>query len=137
MRIIKQLLIWTSAFMLLTTPVYATAQTGESNHNVPARKETDSGKVKGIDPLKQGVISAAETAPITYMFRITNSLRLFLRIPARNSSPVFSFENVTLLYSVHKMPVSRILLDKYLISRRLCCFPPCRYYVFALREIVI
>ncbi|MDR1331269.1 MAG: hypothetical protein LBK07_04120 [Tannerella sp.] len=95
------------------------------------------GTVMPVHPLRPDLIRAAETAPLTCMYRITNSLRSFVRIPARNIHHSISFEKVILLYSVHKKSLSRIFIRKHAFNTFLCPHSPCRYYVFALREILL
>ncbi|MDR1406563.1 MAG: hypothetical protein LBJ23_00780 [Tannerella sp.] len=105
-----------------------------------ARVSSDDGRKDAlipVNPFRPGMIRAAETSPFTYMFRIVNNLRSFLRIPARNIHQSFSFEKVTLLYSVHKKSLSRIFICKHTSNIFLCPRTSCQYYVFALREIII
>jgi len=103
----------------------------------PVRQQACSDAVVKRVEQSEGAIRAAETSPVTYMFRITNSLRSVVRIPARTSNPQFSFEKVTILYSVHKTPLNRIFIRNNARATSMSPVPSRRYYVFALREIVI
>ncbi|MDR1602978.1 MAG: hypothetical protein LBS42_11205 [Tannerella sp.] len=96
-----------------------------------------SRRIDTVNPFQQGIVRAAETSPFTFMFRLADNLRSFVRLPARNMHQSFSFENVILLYSVRKKSLSRIFIRKHASSTSLLRSSSCRFYVFALREILV
>jgi hypothetical protein len=108
-------------------------QTGVRMSSLPA----DSRRIDTVNPFRQDVVRAAETSPFTFMSRLADNLRSFVRLPARNVHQSFSFENVILLYSVRKKSLGGIFIRKHASSTSLFCCSSCRYYVFALREILV
>jgi hypothetical protein len=114
-------------------------------HEKPSAGQTtsesfDSKKSNGenpVNPFREGMIRAAETSPFTCTSRIINNLRSFIRVPVGNTCQSFSFENVILIYSVHKKSLNRIFIRKHASSTSLFLYSSCRYYVFALREIIV
>lgn len=65
-------------------------------------------------------------------------LRLY---PGRSSeSGIFLFflsQNVLSSFSFRKDTLSDIFLKKHSLRQNSVCFPPCKYFVFALRKIII
>lgn len=126
-----------SGCLLLQLALRPVESNGKQAAGRTASSSAASGTIDTVNPFRQDIVRAAETGPFTFMFRLADNMRSFMRLPARNTHQGFSFENVVLLYSVHKKSLHRIFIRRHASSTSLFRCSSCRYYVFALREILV
>ncbi|MDR3266592.1 MAG: hypothetical protein LBT24_03375 [Tannerella sp.] len=135
----KYLLALLGCLLLQYTPLTAASNQERINNRTTFISHDEREKTAGslINPSRTGITLVADINPINYLFQFTNNSRTSIRVIARHTHHHFSIEKIILLHSSREKSLSRIYIRKHFSNFFLFFFPSCKYYVFALRKIII
>ncbi|MDR1763477.1 MAG: hypothetical protein LBR64_05945 [Dysgonamonadaceae bacterium] len=136
-KLMKYLLILLGCLILNSTHLAAEYRTTCSGSGIsqPATEQPGEDKTL-INAQKDELPMVGENNPFAPLVRVTSNPRSPVRISARNSQFNFSFGKNLLLQSEIKDSLLRVYIQNCSFNLFIPLFPPCRYYVFALRKML-